>query len=112
MSRALFALLSLAIWTAQPVPAQEPDYTLKIDVPVVTLDVTVQDASGQQVGNLSASAFEVYEDGKRQDIRYFAPVSTPYSILLLFDRSGSTQDQWPLMQRAVAGFILTLRAQD
>lgn len=112
MSRALFALLSLAILTVELVSAQEPDYTLKIDVPVVTVEVTVQDARGQLAGNLSSNAFEVYEDGTRQEIRYFAPVSTPYNILLLFDRSGSTQDQWPLMQRAVAGFILTLRAQD
>src|SRR5690606_22630886 len=29
-----------------------------------------------------------------------------------FDRSGSTQHQWSFMQRAVAGFVARLRAQD
>jgi Ca-activated chloride channel family protein len=57
-------------------------------------------------------AFELYEDGIRQSIQHFLPVSAPYNVLLLFDRSGSTQDKWQLMQRAVAGFISNLRPQD
>src|SRR6185436_2900064 len=54
----------------------------------------------------------IYEDGVPQQIVHFLPVSTPYNVLLLFDRSGSTQDKWLLMQRAVAGFIASLRPQD
>jgi VWFA-related protein len=94
------------------VTAQEPDYTLKIDVPFVSVDVTVLDMNGNTVNDLQPEAFELYENGVRQDIRHFLPVSTAYNVLLLFDRSGSTQDKWPLMQRAVAGFISSLRAQD
>jgi VWFA-related protein len=94
------------------VSAQQPDYVLKVDVPVVSVDVTVQDSGGKPVNDLPADAFQVYENGIRQNLRYFLPVSTPYNILLLFDRSGSTQDKWPLMQRAVAGFITSLRQQD
>jgi Ca-activated chloride channel homolog len=78
----------------------------------VFADVIVQDNSGKVIADLRQDAFDVYEDGIRQEIRYFTPVSTPYDILLLFDRSGSTQDKWPLMQRAVAGFIANLRRQD
>jgi Ca-activated chloride channel family protein len=89
-----------------------PDYTLKVDVPFVFVDVSVQDLSGRLMNNLPATAFQIFENGTRQDIRYFGPVATPYNILLLFDRSGSTQDKWLLMQRAVAGFIANLRPQD
>jgi Ca-activated chloride channel family protein len=92
--------------------AQVSDYTLKVDVPLVLVDVTVQDEHSKIVDTLSRQSFEVYEDGVPQEIRYFSPVSTPYNIYLLFDRSGSTQDKWPLMQRAVAGFISNLRSQD
>jgi Ca-activated chloride channel family protein len=92
--------------------AQVSDYTLKVDVPLVLVDVTVQDEHSKIVDTLSRQSFEVYEDGVPQEIRYFSPVSTPYNIYLLFDRSGSTQDKWPLMQRAVAGFIANLRSQD
>src|SRR6266705_3977327 len=92
--------------------AQQPDYTLRVDVPFIFVDVTVQGAGGTIISDLPQHLFEIYENGIRQQIRYFGPVSTPYNIFLLFDRSGSTQDKWPLMQRAVAGFISNLRPQD
>ena len=112
MSRTIIRLLWVAFVSGTWLSAQAPDYLLKVDVPFVFLDVVVQDTSGKVIDDLPQNAFDVYEDGTRQDIRYFSPVSTPYDILLLFDRSGSTQDKWSLMQRAVAGFIANLRTQD
>jgi len=112
MLRTSFRLLAVAFVSGTCLSAQQPDYALKIDVPFVFVDATVQDADGSIVGDLSKDAFEVYEDGELQEITYFRPVSTPYDIFLLFDRSGSTQDKWSLMQRAVAGFIANLRQQD
>jgi len=118
MLRTFFRLLTAAFvsgtWVLAQQPAQpaQPDYTLKVDVPFAFVDVTVQDSGGKAINNLPRDAFDVYENGVRQQIRYFSPVSAPYDILLLFDRSGSTQDKWLLMQRAVAGFIANLRPQD
>jgi Ca-activated chloride channel homolog len=112
MSHTTFRLLAFAIVSAAVLAAQQPEYTLKVDVAYVSVDVTVQDADGQIRGDLPTDAFELYENGIRQNIRSFLPVSTAYNVLLLFDRSGSTQDKWPLMQRAVAGFIANLRQQD
>jgi VWFA-related protein len=111
MSRTILRLLVGAFVSGMWVFAQVPDYALRVDVPFVFFDVTVQD-SGKVINDLPKDAFELYEDGTPQEIRYFSPVSTPYNILLLFDRSGSTQDKWSLMQRAVAGFIANLRTQD
>src|SRR6266700_3686603 len=112
MSSVVFRLLTAALVSAALVSAQEPAYILKVDVPFVSVDVTVRDMGGRIINNLRPDAFELYENGVRQDLRHFLPVSTPYHVLLLFDRSGSTQDKWPLMQRAVAGFISSLRPQD
>jgi VWFA-related protein len=112
MSRIFFRLLVSAFVSVALVSAQEPDYTLKVDVPFVSVDVTVEDASGKTVNDLPREAFELYENGIRQQVHHFLPVSTPYNVMLLFDRSGSTQDKWPVMQRAVAGFIANLRPQD
>jgi VWFA-related protein len=106
-----FRLFALALVSAT-LCAQQPDYTLKVDVPLVTVDVTVENAAGNTIKDLPRDAFELYEDGARQEIRYFAPMSAPYNVFLLFDRSGSTQGKWPLMQRAIAGFIESLRPQD
>jgi Ca-activated chloride channel family protein len=111
MSRTV-RLLVLAFVSGTLLSAQVSDYTLRVDVPFVLVDVTVQDDHSKVVDDLSRQSFELYEDGIPQEIRYFSPVSTPYNIFLLFDRSGSTQDKWPLMQRAVAGFISSLRPQD
>jgi Ca-activated chloride channel homolog len=112
MPRIVLGLLTAAFVSGALVLAQAPDYTLKVDVPYVSVDVTVQDAGGKPVNDLSANAFALYENGIPQQIVHFLPVSTPYNILLLFDRSGSTQDKWLLMQRAVAGFIASIRPQD
>jgi len=105
-------LLLAMIVTGGLLSGQENLYTLRVDVPLVAVDVSVTDHSGKAVNDLAQSDFEVYENGIRQELRYFTPVSTPYNILLLFDRSGSTQHKWPVMQRAVAGFIANLRKQD
>src|SRR2546423_1759814 len=112
MRHTVFRLLVFLIVSAASVSAQESVYTLKVDVPYISVDVSATDPSGKPVNGLTTDDFRLYEDGVRQDIRYFTPVSTPYNILLLFDRSGSTQHKWPLMQRAVAGFISTIRQQD
>ena len=112
MPRTLLGLLAAAIVSGASVSAQAPDYTLKVDVPYVSVDVTVKDTGGNPLNDLSADSFALYENGVPQEILHFLPVSTPYNIMLLFDRSGSTQDKWLLMQRAVAGFIASIRPQD
>src|SRR5499426_349341 len=112
MPRFILGLLGTASVSVTLALGQAPDYTLKVDVPFVSVDVMVQDAGGKMINDLSANAFSVYENGIRQEVVHFFPASTPYHILLLFDRSGSTQDKWLLMQRAVAGFIASLRPQD
>jgi VWFA-related protein len=92
--------------------AQGPLYTLKVDVPWVTVDVTVTDRGGKNVDNLTLNDFQIFENGVQQKIDAFAPATTPYNILLLFDRSGSTEHKWQFMLRAVAGFIENLRPED
>jgi VWFA-related protein len=112
MPRTLFGLAIAAYVSAAWVSAQAPDFTLKVDVPYVSVDVTVQDSTGNTLKDLTSQVFTIYENGVRQEITHFLPVSAPYNIFLLFDRSGSTQDKWSLMQRAVAGFIASLRPHD
>src|SRR5258706_2251110 len=112
MRRRLVRLLALALVTATTVRGQDPLYTLKVDVPWVLVDVTVTDPNGRTVGDLKNNDFEVLENGVAQQVQSFTPISTPYNVLLLFDRSGSTEHKWAFMQRAAAGFIANLRPQD
>ena len=103
----LFALLQLAGRAGE-----DALYTLKVDVPVVTVDVSVDDSNGNLVSNLTRDDFLIYESGEPQDIRFFSPVSAPYNVFLLFDRSGSTQGKRDFMRRAITAFVVTLRPQD
>jgi Ca-activated chloride channel homolog len=90
---------------------QEPN-TLKVDVAVVSVDVTVVDSKGTLVNNLTKSDFEIYEDGIAQEVRFFSPVSTPYNVFLLFDSSDSTRDNLDFMVQAAAELIVNLRPED
>lgn len=92
--------------------AQEKPFTLKVDVPIVSVDVAVTDAKGNSVKSLAVGDFELLEDGVPQEIRYFSPISAAYTVLLLFDQSGSTEHEWSFMQRAASGFLTALRPQD
>jgi len=95
-----------------PLLAQDSPFTVKVDVPVVSVDVVVTDAAGELISNLNKDDFEIYEDGTSQPIQFFSPVSAPYNVFLLFDRSASTQENWTFMQQAVVRFIENLRPQD
>jgi VWFA-related protein len=98
--------------TASVLLAQESLYTLKVDVPVVSVDVTVTDTLGTPVNNLGKADFKILENGVPQQIQYFEPASSPYNVLLLFDKSGSVQHKRVFMQRAILAFIANLRPND
>jgi VWFA-related protein len=68
------------------------DATFSADVKVVSLLATVRDRDGNVVKGLTRDDFIVKEDGRRQDIRYFAQESSlPLTIGLLVDTSRSMQ---------------------
>src|SRR5260370_26373339 len=71
--------------------AQEPETTLKVDVKLVNLFVTVTDARGAPVASLQKENFLLKEDGKEQKIAIFSRESAlPLSIVLAVDTSLST----------------------
>jgi VWFA-related protein len=60
------------------------------DVQLVNVFATVRDGNNRVVKDLAKDDFELYEDGRRQTIRHFAPVSNlPLRVGQLADISGS-----------------------
>jgi VWFA-related protein len=92
--------------------AQDAPFVMKLDSNSILVDVSVTDSAKKPVTNLPRDAFSIYEDGKLQELTGFYSVDTPYSVLLLFDRSTSTENQWPLLQTAMDRFVDALRPQD
>lgn len=72
--------------------AQEPSTTLKVDVKLVNVFVTVTDEHGRPVGTLKKENFDLKEDGREQKIAVFQKESAlPLSIVLAIDTSLSTR---------------------
>ncbi len=62
--------------TPAPTPDQPP-VTFRVEVNYVEVDAIVTDAQGNPISNLTKNDFEVYEDGKKQDVATFSLVNIP-----------------------------------
>ena len=95
---------------------QQPAFRSGIDV--VNLGVAVLDKAGVAVGGLTQDDFVVYEEGKKQELRYFAAdgaeaEALPLHIGLVFDTSGSMTADMELARSAAIRFLNRLpRAED
>ena len=96
---------------------QTPDNavsTLKVNVDVVQLFFNVKDKKGGLIPNLPKDSFEVFEDGKQQNIKYFTAESNlPLTLGILIDSSGSQQRVLE-MEKEIGGSFLAqiLREKD
>ena len=73
----------------QPPARQHPLATFKSGVEVVTVSVSVRDAEGKVIQNLTKSDFELIDSGYKREIRDFFVGDSPISLALLLDISGS-----------------------
>jgi len=79
--------------------------TLKVDVKLVNVYVTVTNAQGGPVAGLKKEDFTVQEDGREQTIAVFDRESAvPLSIALAIDTSLSTRHDLPLEQASAKRF--------
>jgi Ca-activated chloride channel family protein len=89
--------------------AEEPEGTVKVDVKMVNVFVTVTDARGAPVSNLQKENFLLKEDGKEQKIAVFSKESAlPLSIVLAVDTSLSTRKDLPLELISARKFARTI----
>src|SRR6202167_780658 len=71
--------------------AQAPDdpSPIRVDVNVVNVLCTVSDKRGALVTDLHKEDFEIRENGRKQEIRYFTrETDLPLTIAMLLDVSG------------------------
>jgi VWFA-related protein len=86
--------------------------TLKVNVNVVQLFFNVKDKKGALIPNLTKDAFQIFEDGKPQTVKYFAAESNlPLTLGMLIDSSGS-QARVLDMEKQVGGDFLSQILRD
>jgi Ca-activated chloride channel family protein len=84
----------------------EPTTTLRVDVNLVNVFVTVTDEHGAPIGGLKKENFVLREDGQDQRIAVFDKESAlPLSIALAIDTSLSTRHDLPLEQASAKRFV-------
>jgi len=96
-------------------PEGMPNYSLRVEVPEVTVDVGVLlEKTGQFVPNLQPKNFRVYEDGVEQKIAGFKRTEAPITALMLceFAANGAWWIKADDMLNASYAFASQLRPQD
>jgi VWFA-related protein len=68
-----------------PKVSDQPDYSLKVNVPLVNVDVLVTTKDGQFVPGLKKDNFRVAEDGVPQQISDFTVSKAPITAVLLIE---------------------------
>jgi Ca-activated chloride channel family protein len=117
------AALVLLVLSALPAAAQDaarPVPVFRAGLEMVNLTVSVRDNKGRFVGNLAAGDFTILEDGRKQQIRLFAPALQPgqdqalaLDLGLLLDTSESMAREIRLSQEAAVRFLEAVpRARD
>jgi|KBSSwiStaDraftv2_1062776.scaffolds.fasta_scaffold04635_13 VWFA-related protein len=97
----LFVMMSVGIVSAQKAPER-----------LRSLNVRVTGTDDSVIQSLTKDDFGVHENGRPVEIRRFETVETPFSILLLIDRSSEMEDEWLFLEPAIHRFLKTLRPQD
>ncbi len=100
-----------------PPPVKNPpalgNFSIRVDVPVVTLDVgVIAEKTHQFVPNLGQDNFRVYEDGVQQKVVTFQRTKAPITAVLLCEFAAT--NYWFIydMRNAAYAFAQQLQADD
>ncbi len=90
---------------ARPADAQD-ETPIKLRAELVTVITSVTDPAGNQVHDLTAKDFALYEDKQPQDIAgLYREGQLPLRLIFLFDTSSSIKHRFDFEQRAAARFF-------
>lgn len=107
--------------TPPPAPAEEKiqnpkeldNYSIRVDVPVVTVDTSVLlDKTRQFVPGLKAANFRVYEDNEEQKIQDVRVVQTPITAVMLLEFAANSWSFLYDMRNTADVFFHSLKQED
>jgi Ca-activated chloride channel homolog len=85
---------------------------IKVETNLVSIPVKVFDRNNRFVAGLLKEDFQVFEDGKLQQIEYFGNLEEPFTVALVLDMSPSTVFKTSEIQNAAIAFTAQLRPKD
>jgi len=91
---------------------ENPVTTFRTESNLVSLNVSVFDKDGQIVKGLPQSAFAVYEDGQKQDIKVFREEDVPISLGLVIDASASMFNKRDRVNSAAVAMVKASNPDD
>ena len=117
---AIAALALLVLLTSFPITGQgnaldnatSDDYRISIDVGLVVLPVFVTDRKGKAVPGLGENSFQVFEDGRPQQIALFKAEDVPVTVGLVIDNSASMGNKRPEVVAAAVDFAKSSNPRD
>jgi len=90
----------------------KPGDVISVETNEVVLPVTVRDANGHLVPDLTRKDFRVFEDGREQPLNDLALRQVPVDVVLMVDASSSVANNLDDFRRAVEGFASRLSPDD
>jgi Ca-activated chloride channel family protein len=78
----------------------------------VPIYVTVTDEQGRLVPDLEREEFEVYDNGKLQQLTFFENKTTPINVVVMLDTSGSMTLALDRVKAAAEQFIIRMLPED
>ena len=89
-----------------------PDYSIKVDVPLVSLDVLVTTKDGQFIPGLRKENFRVLEDGTPQSVTNFNQSTAPITAVMLIEYANTNIVYMYDALNASYNFAATLKPDD
>jgi Ca-activated chloride channel family protein len=110
----LFAacILTVAIAYVFSARGQQAVNVIRVQVRLVEVYASVYDHSGRYVEGLSRDSFQVFEDGRPQQITNFEADSGKLSCAILLDTTGSMSEALPRVKNSIMKLIDVLGNED
>ena len=105
-------LLLVLLLGAAALRAETAALTFASDVAIVNIHATVTKDGSTACDGLSAGDFRISENGKSQEVVFFAHEEVPVTYTLLVDVSGSMRKRTRLVFEALETFIAAMRPGD
>jgi Ca-activated chloride channel homolog len=98
--------------SSEPLSHPHFEKSMRVDVNMVLVPVSVTDVMDRPVMNLRREDFALFQDDQQQKVEYFATEDVPISIGLLLDLSKSMTNKFEMERAAVTEFFKNANNQD